>query len=72
MAYALATHEKRNTLQIARQVVKEKKIHLQLILLGQAFGVTQPMTKSLNALVGFKFVNQLGKEAKRLQATQSS
>ncbi len=72
MAYALPTHEKCNALQIVRQVVKEKKIHLQLVLLGQVFGVTQPMAKSLNVLVGFKFVNLLGKEANRLQATQSS
>ncbi len=52
--------------------MKEKKIHLQAILLGQAFGVTRPTAKSLNALIGFKFVNLLVGGAKRLQATQSS
>jgi hypothetical protein len=72
VAYALATHEKCNALQIAKQVVKGMKIHLQLVLLGQVFGVTQTMTKSLNALVGFKSVNILGGGAKKLQATQSS
>ncbi len=47
MAYALASHEKHNSLQIARQVAKEKYI-LQLILLEQACDVTQHAAKALN------------------------
>jgi hypothetical protein len=39
VAYALASHEKHNSLHIARQVAKEKYI-LQLILLEQACDVT--------------------------------
>lgn len=48
--YALVAHEKHNALQITKQVVREKKTHLQLVLLEQVFGVTQPTIESLNVL----------------------
>jgi hypothetical protein len=70
--YAFAAHEKRNALQTVMQVSKEKKIHLQPILLEQAFSVTHIAIESLIAFARFKSVNLLVKSAKRLQATQSS
>jgi hypothetical protein len=51
VAYALATHEKHNALQFTRQVAKDKKTHLQLALLEQTFGVTQPTIESLNVQI---------------------
>jgi hypothetical protein len=44
--YALVAHEKCNYLQTMRQVAKENKIHLQLVLLKQASSVTQDVIKS--------------------------
>jgi len=55
-----------------RQVAKEKKTHLQPILLEQTFGVTQPTTKPLNVLARFKSMNIFVEGANRLQATRSS
>ncbi len=70
--YAFAAHEKRNALPTVMQVSKEKKIHLQPILLEQAFSVTHLAIESLIAFARFKSVNLLVENAKRLQATQSS
>ncbi len=69
--YALEAHEKYNALQTVRQVSKEKKIHLEPILLEQTFGVTHFVTKLLIAFARFKSMNLLVERAKRLQATQS-
>lgn len=63
-SYALVAHEKHNALQIMRQVVREKKTHLQPVLLEQAFGVTQPTTKSLNVFAGSNLQIYLSKEPK--------